>query len=120
VAISKTAAAIWQAVSQAAGATTTSAAVDLTAAYGAVLDIKVTNGSTGPTVVGQVQIQVSEDNTEWYNFGGALVASLGNSIVSQWGGIEIPMAVNYVRLEGSANTGQAVQLDADISYVTEI
>lgn len=120
MAISKTVAAIWQAVSQAATATTTSAAVDLRVAYDAAVSIKVTNGATGPTVAATVQIQVSEDNVEWYNYGGALQASLGNGIVSQWGGIEIPAAINYLRLVGSGNTGQAVQLDADISYVTGI
>lgn len=120
MAISKTVAAIWQAVSQDAGATTTSDPVDLRLAYGSTVNIKATNGAAGPTVSAQVQIQVSEDNTEWYNFGGALVASLGNNVVSQWGGIEIPAAINYLRLVGSGNTGQAVQLDADISTITEI
>ena len=117
MAITKTVAAIWQAVSQAAGATTTSAAVDLRLAYAAAVSIKVTNGATGPTVAATVQIQTSEDNSEWYNFGGALQTSLGNGIVSQWGGIELPAATNYMRLVGTANTGQAVQLDADISYI---
>ena len=120
MAISKTVAAIWNAVSQAAGATTTSAAVDLRLAYAAAVSIKATNGATGPTVAATVQIQVSEDSVEWYNFGGALNSTLGNSVISQWGGIELPAASNYMRLVGTANTGQAVQLDADISYVTEI
>ena len=120
MAMDKDVAAIWQAVSQAAGATTTSDPVDLRAAYEATISIKNTNGATGPTVAATIQIQVSEDNSEWYNYGGALQATLGNNIVTSWGAIPIPAAVNYVRLVGSTNTGQTVQLDADISYIVGI
>ena len=120
MAMDKDVAAIWDAVSQAAGAVTTSAAVDLRLAYEAALSIKVTNGATGPTVAAIVQIQVSEDNSEWYNFGGALQSTLGNSVETSWGAIDLPSAVNYVRVVGSANTGQTVTLNADISYVVAI
>lgn len=34
--------------------------------YGALLDIKITNGATGPTVAAQAQIYVSPDNSNWY------------------------------------------------------
>jgi len=47
---------------------------DLSAGYGAQVDIKLTNGATGPTVAAQVQIQVAADTggTLFVNFGGLL------------------------------------------------
>jgi len=113
--------AIWNAQSLTAGAgDTTSAAQTIDTGYGAALHIKLTNGATGPTIAAQVQIEVSGDNTEWYNFGGPLVGSVSNNGIAQWGGIEIPIGVEYLRLVAGSNTGQAVTVDADISNVTAI
>jgi hypothetical protein len=117
----KTRTAIWTAQSLTAGAgNTTSSAVDLADGYGAALNIKLTNGATGPTVAAQVQIEVSNDNSSWFKHGGPLVGATGNNAVSEWGGIEIPIGVKYLRLVAGSNTGQAVTVDADISEVTAI
>lgn len=99
---------------------TTSSSVNLTDGYGASLNIRLTNGGTGPTVAAQVQIEVSADNSGWFDFGGPLVGSTGNSAVSEWGGIEIPIGVQYIRLVAGSNTGENVTVDADISEVTVI
>lgn len=120
MAATKSAAKIWDGVSQAANGTTTSPAIDLRNFYSMALYIKVTNGATGPTLPAEVQIQVSADGTEWYNNGGALSSTLGNGIITQWGSIQLADAVNYARLVGSGNTGQAVVLKADISYITGV
>jgi hypothetical protein len=101
----------------AGGATTNSSVVDLTDGFGAALHIKLTNGGSGPTVAAQVQIQTSADNTEWYNFGGAFVGSTTNSAKVSWGGVDIPIGVEYLRLRAGSNTGQNVTVDADISEV---
>jgi len=98
----------------------TSSAVDLTDGYGAVISIKVTNGGTAPTLPAKVRIQTSEDNSEWYNFGGAFVANLGNSVVTSWGSNEIPMGTQYVRTQSGGNTDQDVTLDIDVSEVTAV
>lgn len=98
----------------------TSSVVTLDDGYGAGLHIKLTNGATGPTVAAQVQIQVSGDNSEWYDFGGPLVGGTGNSQVVAWGGIEVPIGVEFLRLVSGSNTGQAVTVDADISEVTTL
>ena len=98
----------------------TGTAVDLTDGYGATINVKLTNGGTGPTIAAQVQIQVSEDNSEWYDFGGALVGSTGNSAVRSWGGIEIPFGTQYVRTVQGSNTDQNVTCDIDLSEVTAI
>lgn len=121
MATTKNLTAIWSSQTLTAGSgDTTSSAVTLDDGYGAALGIKLTNGATGPTVPAQVQIQVSQDNSEWYNFGPPLVGVTDNNGVESWGGIEIPMGVEYVRLVAGSNTGQSVTVDADISEVTAI
>lgn len=97
---------------------------DLSTAYGASLDISITNGATGPTVAGQVQIQVAADYNAgsphlWVNFGGPLVASTTNSGVSSWS-IDIPIGVAAVQIVSGGNTAQNCTLNADISAVTGI
>lgn len=97
----------------------TGAAVTLDSGYGAQIGLKITNGGTGPTVAGQIQIQVSQDNSEWYNFGGALVGSTTASAVTSWS-VQIPIGVEYVRTVQGSNTGQDVVVDIDLSEVTAI
>ena len=121
MATTKSASAIWSGTTlTASAAATTSDAVNLTDGYGATLDIKLTNGATGPTVAAQVQVQVSEDGTEYYNFGGPLIGSTVNSAIVSWGGIIIPVGTQYLRCVAGSNTGQNVTVDADISEVTAI
>jgi hypothetical protein len=113
--------AIWNGQSLTAGAgDTTSTAVTLDDGYGAALHVQLTNGGTGPTVPAQVQIEVSGDNSEWYDFGGPLIGTVTASDVVSWGGIDIPIGVEFLRLVAGSNTGQAVTVDADISEVTAI
>jgi len=75
----------------------------LTAGYGGQLHIKVTNGATGPVAAAQAQVQVSPDNSHWYNFGGALIAQLGNGAVTSWA-ILIPIGVAYLQVISGSNT----------------
>ena len=99
MASTKAVTAVWNAQTLTAGAgDTTSSVITLDDGYGAGLHIKLTNGATGPTVAAQVQIQVSADNVEYYNFGPALVGSTSNNGVVSWGGVEIPIGVEYLRL----------------------
>lgn len=104
----------------AAAADVTSSAVTLTTGYGASLDLKLTNGGTGPTVAAQIQIQLSNDNTTYWNFGGPLIGKTSNSGVSSWAGIRIPIGAQYLKIVTGSNTGQNVTLDADISEVSTI
>jgi hypothetical protein len=113
---------IWSGQSlTAGGADTTATAIDLTAVFESQIDIKLTNGGTGPTIAAQVQVQVANDSggTLWTNYGGALVGSTTNSAVSHFS-VSIPIGVGAVRLVAGSNTGQAVTVDADISKVTGI
>jgi hypothetical protein len=113
--------AIWNANALTAStADETSGVQTLDAGYGAALHIQFTNGGTGPTIPAQCQIEVSGDNTEWYDFGGPLIGTTTSSDVVSWGGIEIPIGVEYLRLVAGSNTGTDVTIDADISEVTAI
>lgn len=96
-----------------------SSAADLQDGYGALLQIKVTNGATGPTLAAQAQIQTSPDNTNWYKFGGALIATLGNGIITSWG-IPIPIGVKYLKVTSGSNTGQNVTIRVSVTEVTEV
>lgn len=120
MASTKTVTAIWSSQTLTAGAgDTTATAVNLTDGYGATVNIKLTNGSTGPTLPAEVQIQLSEDNSEWYNFGSPLIGTTDNSGVTSWAGIEIPYGTNYLRLVAGSNTDQNVTVDADLSEVSD-
>jgi hypothetical protein len=111
---------IFNAVTLTAGAgDNTSSAVDLTDGYGGTLNFKITNGGTGPTIPAQVTIEVSEDNTKWYEVS-VLVANLGNNVVTSSGMVPISIATQYLRLIAGSNTDQDVVIDADISEVTAI
>ncbi len=121
MATTKSATTIWSSVTLTAGAgDTVATAVDLTDGYGASLNIRLTNGATGPTVPAQVQIEVSNDNSSWYDFGGPLKATTTNSAVAEWGGIEIPAGVQYLRLTAGSNTAQNVTVSADVSEVAAV
>jgi len=98
---------------------TTSSSQDLTTAYGGEAVVKLTNGATGPTVPAQVQMQVSNDNSKFYNYGGLMIGLTSNNGVASWA-IDIPIGVMYVQFVSGSNTGQNVTLDVDVSKVTAI
>jgi hypothetical protein len=121
MAVTQSSAAIWSSQTlTAGGGNTTSSAVAVGAYYFASLDFSLTNGGTGPTVAAQVQIQVSNDGTNFYNFGGAFVGSTAASAVVQWGGIQLPLGISHVRLVAGSNTGQNVTVNADIGYISAV
>jgi hypothetical protein len=87
--------------------------------YGGSLYIKVTNGSTGPTVTTYAFIQCSPDNSNWYSFGGKLYATLGNSIVTSWT-ISIPEGIEYLKVTHGGNTVQNTTIRVEGSEITAI
>jgi hypothetical protein len=122
VAPTKTRTSIWSAQSLTAGAgNTTSSAVNINTSFECQVNIKLTNGGTGPTVPAQVQIQVANDTTPTLlvNYGGALVGTSVNSDISYFS-VTLPIGLQQMKLVAGSNTGQAVTVDADISCVTGI
>jgi len=104
------------------GADFTSGAVDLAGKYGAVVGGKILNGSSGPTVAGQIQIEVSydADGTTYFNCGGAIVGGTGNNEAVHFGPIELPMGITKVRAVCGSNTDQAVTYYANLSMVYNV
>ena len=100
-------------------AVNTSSVVVLDDGYGAGLNVQITNANT-QTTAGQCQIQVSSDNTVWYDFGRPLVASLVNGAVTAWGGIEIPIGVEYLRIRVGSQSGANIYVNASLSEVTAV
>ena len=92
---------------------------DLQDGYGGVLNVKLTNGATGPTVAGQVQIQCSPDDSNYYNYGGPLVGSTTNSAVRSFT-INVPVGVKYVKVVSGSNTGQNVTLRVSGTEVVSV
>lgn len=122
MAATKTRTSIWSAQTlTAGGANTSSAWIDLSTAYGAELNIRLTNGATGPTVAAQVQIMVANDtaHTLPVNFGGAFIGGTTANEVDYLS-VELPLGVVAVQLVAGSNTGQNVTVDADISTVTAV
>ena len=97
----------------------TGTAVTLDDGYGAQISLKLTNGATGPTIAAQIQIQASQDNSEWYKFGLPLVGNTDNNGVESWS-LAVPIGVEYIRTVQGSNTGQNVTCDIDLSEVTAV
>lgn len=123
--LSKSRTSLWSAQTLTAGAADTDSSwVDLSSALGAQINFQLTNGSTGPTVAAQVQIQVANDYnagspTLPVDFGGANQGDTTASSVNSWS-VDLPDGVAAVRLVAGSNTGQDVTVDADIGVVTGI
>lgn len=125
MAATKTRTSIWasQTLTASAG-DTTSSTIDLSGGYGALVNIKLTNGGTGPTVAAQVQVYTATNYnggspTQWTKFGGALVGATANSAVREFA-VDIPIGAAALKLVAGSNTGQNVTVDADIANVTAL
>lgn len=113
------------ATSNAAGATTRGT-VDLRTAQGGLLTLKMTNGATGPTVQCQANILVAHNSgatptaasagADWktlWSVGGGTTA---NAITEQ--SMEVGPGIMHLEVEFTANTGQAVTVEAYLSEIT--
>ena len=105
-----------------AGAAATSSAIqDLTNVDLATVDLRITNGDTGPTVPAQIQIETSPDNgTNYFDFGGPLVSLTGNNVITEWAGIFLPPGCMYVRIRAGSNTGQNVTARAVVNTYKKV
>ncbi len=105
----------------AAAADHTSSVWDLVDGYGGVLDIKITNGATGPTIAATAIIWTSPDNSNWYKLpGGSLGSTLGNAVVTSWGAIPVPIGTKYLKVVSGSNTGQNVVIRVEGTEVVAV
>jgi hypothetical protein len=110
MAATKTARTLQSSTSNGAGATTTSAAWNLSTAYGGVVQARVTNGTTGPTVPCSMTVNLSVDGSTWRQ---AAVYAAGTTANASYDfAVEIPPAAMYAEVVFSGNTAQAVTVEA--------
>jgi hypothetical protein len=95
----------------AAAATTTGSAVDLTTALGALITAEITNGATGPTIACDFVVEVSNDNSDWMEYTRATAGTANNGVYTF--SVELPPTVMYARVKFTGNTGQSVTVEAD-------
>ena len=110
--------------SNAAGATTRGT-IDLSATYGGIVTMKITNGGTGPTVQCEGRVLISHADTlptaasagaDWktiWRFGGGTTNSAVTEQSFQFG-----PEVRHLEVEFTGNTGQAVTVEAIASTYT--
>lgn len=111
--------------SNAAGASTR-AVLDIRGSLGGFLQLKITNGATGPTLQCEGRVLIAHNTgatpaagsagTDWktiWRFGGG-TASNG---VTESGAIEVPFGAQHVEVEFTGNTGQAVTVEAVMTTV---
>lgn len=111
--------------SNAAGATTR-AVLDIRGALGGFLQLKITNGATGPTAQCEGRVLVAHNTgatpaagaagADWktiWRFGGGTA----NNGVTESGAIEVPFGTQHVEVEFTGNTGQAVTVEAVMTKV---
>lgn len=110
---------LFDSVTLTAGAGNQTASTDLflNAPRGGGLYYKFTNGSTGPTVPAQIQINFSNDETNWFPAGSAIVGPTGNS-ASAGNRVDIPPDVQYLQVVAGSNTAQNVTLRVEAVAVT--
>lgn len=118
MALAKTKSTIVASASNAAGSTTRGT-LDVSAKYGGIITMKITNGGTGPTVQCEGRVLISHEDTlpaaaaagaDWktvWRFGGGVTASAVTEQSFTFG-----PEVRHVEVEFTGNTGQAVTVEA--------
>ena len=110
--------------SNAAGVTTRGT-IDLSAVYGGIVTMKITNGGTAPTLQCEGRVLISHADTlptaasagaDWktvWRFGGGTTASGVTEQSFQFG-----PEVRHLEVEFTGNTGQAVTVEAIVTTYT--
>jgi len=104
--------------SNAADATTTGGAIDLTGALGMTITAKVTNGATGPTAACRFIVEVSHDATNWKTFSEQAAGADNDGVYAFV--VDVPAPVMHARTRFTGNTGQAVTVEAFGHELTSI
>ena len=124
MALTKSDTTIIASASNAAGATSRGT-IDLSAAYGGIVTMKITNGATGPTVQCEGRVLISHADTlpaaasagaDWktiWRFGGGITA---NAITEQ--SFQFGPEVRHLEVEFTGNTVQAVTVEAIVTTYT--
>ena len=118
MAVTKTARALQGSTSNSAGGTTTGSGFDLTTVLGMEALGIITNGATGPTIGCSFIIEISNDNTNWFEWYRGLAGTDANGVY--YFPVNIPAEVMHARTKFTGNTGQAVTVQAVGHELTSI
>jgi hypothetical protein len=97
--------------SNAAAATTTGTALDLTTALGLAGTARITNGATGPTVGCDFVLEVSNDNSDWHEWSRQTAGTTSSGVY--YFPFDLPPPIRYARSKFTGNTVQAVTVECD-------
>lgn len=114
----KTVRTLQAATSNAAGATTTSTNWNLSTALGGVLQVRISNGASAPTLGCDCLIQISTDGTSWRDFSRQSAGTSPNVNYDFFA--ELAPPVLQARVVFSGNSAQAVQVEAFGHELTSI
>lgn len=106
------------ATSNAAGATTNGTELDLSTKYGGLLNVRITNGATGPTIGPDVVVYTGSATGEKREFSRQTGPTTNNAVTDF--PVEIPPGVMFLNLDVTGNTGQAVTIEAFFQELTGI
>lgn len=104
--------------SVAAGASQTSATLDNSAAYGAGVTAKITNGATPPTTACTATLNVSPDGATWYFFAGQTGSNAAGGVAALV--FDLPAWAIKAQVVFSGHTGQPVTVEAQYQALTGI
>lgn len=103
-------------VTNAASGTTTSGTYDNTSSLGAIINAKVTNGATGPTLACTVTINTSPDGTNWYFYASQTAGTAASTAYPM--AFLVPPEAIRAQVVFSGNTAQAVTVEAQYQSLT--
>ncbi len=124
MALAKSKSVIVASASNAAGATTRGT-IDLSAVYGGIVTMKITNGATGPNAQCEGRVLISHADTlptaasagaDWktiWRFGGGTTSAAVTEQSFQFG-----PEVRHLEVEFTGNTAQAVTVEAIVTTYT--
>lgn len=116
--VTKTARTLQASASNAAGATATGTALNLTTALGCEGVAKITNGATGPTVGCSFSLQWSNDNSTWFTLFTVTATTTASAVATMpW---SVGPEAMYIRSVFTGNTGQAVTVECQASELTSV
>lgn len=119
MALTKSNVALLASTSNSAGGTTSGSWIDVSGAYEGTIYIKVTNG-TAPTIGLTAKVQRADDNTgtNTYDFAAITHDSAASAVATY--AFRLPEGAQWIRVQGTGNTGQAVTIEARLDKTTAL
>lgn len=115
--MAKATTALFTSQSLTAAGTQTSSSRNLASVVSAVFTGRIVNGATGPTIPAHCRVEVSGDNSTFYEFIRVFGTTLASDDVS-FAFPSLPSAFAYARLVFTGNTAQAVTIHAQVHEET--